>query len=168
LEAEDIELELEKLLGGPFGGSAHVGLLREVGWGDVSSGPGVYAVVGRWKVVPGFLPVSTGGRFKGKDPTVSVETLRAKWVDRASVLYVGKSIDLATRIQALVDFGYGKPVAHWGGRYLWQLPEPERLVISWRRTERDDPASVETQVLRRFAEGFGGKLPFANLKGGKL
>lgn len=69
-----------------------------------------------------FLDPGSGGFFRDRDPNVSISELEPNWVDGTKVLYIGKAgSSLRTRVQALVGFGNGQPVAHWGGRYLWQL-----------------------------------------------
>lgn len=45
---------------------------------EVPAGEGVYVVVRTLTGPPSFLAASTGGRHKGRDPTVPADTLRAK------------------------------------------------------------------------------------------
>lgn len=44
-----------------------------------------------------FREVSSGGHFKGRDPTVAVATLQAVWVPGAPAVYVGKAEALRRR-----------------------------------------------------------------------
>jgi hypothetical protein len=62
-----------------------------------------------------------------------------------------------------VAFGNGKPVGHWGGRYLWQLKNSANLVLCWKATPHSDPGEVEHELIRSFIAHYGA-LPFANLK----
>lgn len=128
----------------------------------VPAGPGVYVVLRDTASPPRFLATSKGGRFKEKDPTVPVELLRGRWHDRTPILYFGKADSLRERIRALVRFGAGKPVGHWGGRYLWQLEGCEAFLVAWR--EVAGPREVERDLLADFAAHFGG-FPFANIVG---
>jgi hypothetical protein len=121
--------------------------------------PGVYAVL-LDRPERRFLERSVGGHFKRKDPTVDVEHLSAKWVADTPTLYIGRATDLQTRIKLLARFGRGEPVAHYGGRYLWQLEQNAQLEVAWRVD--DDPVSAETELLEGFELTFG-SLPFANL-----
>lgn len=54
---------------------------------------GVYALLRCSATGPAFLPVGTGGRFKGKDPNVDLTELQRNWVRGASVVYIGKAGD---------------------------------------------------------------------------
>lgn len=118
-----------------------------------------------------FLEVGSGGHFKDKDPNISKEELRANWVDDADILYIGKAggknlkATLRQRIVALLRFGNGEPVAHWGGRLLWQHKDSCDFRVYW--AENEDPVTSESQLLKEFKSHYG-KLPFANLKFGKI
>lgn len=124
---------------------------------------------------PTFLARSSGGRFKGKDPTVSVEKLKRKWVDRTVVLYVGKAggthrttgkrinATLRSRLQDYLAFGAGSPIGHWGGRYIWQLDRAEELLVCWRLTPDEEPATFERHLIDRAYSSFG-RYPFANCR----
>ena len=129
--------------------------------------PGVYGVLRMNNCPPKFLRKSTGGRFKGKDPSVSIPTLRKKWVENASVLYVGQSggkggdATLRSRIERYLDFGKGENVGHWGGRYIWQLEEANDLLLCWKPSS--DPRGLEKRLIGKFEKIYG-RLPFANLQ----
>jgi hypothetical protein len=107
-----------------------------------------------------FLERSVGGHFKGKDPTVPLGSLEAKWVPDTPTMYIGRANDLRGRIKLLERYGCGEPVAHQGGRYLWQLAEHGRLQVAWRLD--DHPVAAEAALLEEFEFAFG-RLPFANL-----
>src|SRR4051812_3128496 len=122
-----------------FAGFVTFADLLATGLADVPEEDGVYVVIRTQSGPPSFGEVSVGGRFKGEDPTVSVGTLSAKWVDGAAVLYVGKAPrneqgkrGLRTRIGEYARFGDGKPIGHRGGRYVWQLEERRTLLVAWR------------------------------------
>jgi transcriptional regulator with XRE-family HTH domain len=126
----------------------------------VPSAPGVYVVVRRGMTEPRFLDRSVGGRFKGQDPSVPVERLNENWVDAATVLYIGRGSDLRSRLNLLARFGRGEPVAHWGGRFLWQLEDHRDLLVAW--LETTDQVNRESELIATFEDSFGA-LPFANL-----
>jgi hypothetical protein len=45
-------------------------------------------------------------------------------VSGARIIYIGKAggaRGLKRRIRELIDFGFGKPIEHRGGRMLWHL-----------------------------------------------
>ena len=77
------------------------------------------------RVSPAGYPL----RFKNKAPTVALDALVANWVDDAEVVYIGKADQLRRRLTQYADFGAGKPVGHWGGRLIWQLPSPDQLIV---------------------------------------
>ena len=76
-------LELEGFQGFvPFAALASAG---------VPAGAGVYVVYRDSDEPPHFLERSSGGHFKGKDPTVPVAVLESAWVTDARVLNAGKA-----------------------------------------------------------------------------
>ena len=135
--------------------------------GDIGAGParpprtsGAYAVVRLGTEPVSFLRRSTGGAFKGRDPSVARESLEAKWIDGCEVVYIGRATSLLSRLKLYARFGGGAPVAHWGGRYIWQLTDAEELKVCWKQD--DDPISCEAAMIDEFVSR-NGELPFANL-----
>ncbi|OWR81629.1 hypothetical protein SJDPG12_08605 [Porphyromonas gingivalis SJD12] len=130
---------------------------------------GVYLVLKPQDMDVKFLKTGTGGHFKDKDPNVSIDKLKAKWIEDTLVLYVGrtgsKSEDrtLYKRINELLRFGQGENIGHRGGRYLWQINHSEELVICWKEMQDEDPEEIWKQLLWDF-ESVYSKLPFANLR----
>ncbi len=164
---------LESLKAHGFGGFQTIGVLRG---NNLSSAPGncgdigVYIVVRPDGDIPTFLTNSTGGRFKGRDANVAVGILAKKWVNGAKVIYVGKagsvgkSATLRSRLRQYLAFGAGKPIGHWGGRYLWHLPASDDLIVCWKTTPNEEPRDVERRMIAEFARSCGVR-PFANLVG---
>jgi hypothetical protein len=122
---------------------------------------GVYVVTYNADRPISFTEASCGGWFKGKDPTVPFDSLAANWVEGAEVVYIGKADQLKRRLTQYADFGAGKPVGHWGGRLIWQLPHSQRLLVAWTETPGRVPLQVETQLIGQFRRAYG-KPPFAN------
>lgn len=131
---------------------------------------GVYMVLYEGAGNPDFICPGTGGAFKGKNPNVTMEELAANWVDNTCVVYIGKaggmtsSSTLKKRIGQYLAFGKGKPVGHWGGRYIWQLKESCKLKICWKVLYDEEPSIVESDLIRQFAMQHRGCRPFANLR----
>lgn len=129
---------------------------------------GVYLVLKPRDMDVKFLETGTGGHTKG-NPNVSIDKLKAKWIEDTLVLYVGqtgsKSEDrtLYERIDELLRFGQGENIGHWGGRYLWQINHSEELVICWKEMKDEDPEEIKNQLLWDFESEYS-KLPFANLQ----
>ena len=123
---------------------------------------GVYIVLRSADTAPSFEAVSCGGHFKGRNPAVGLDQLRAKWVSGTETVYIGKATNLRTRLRQYRAFGSGRAVGHWGGRYIWQLTEPLQLHVCWKATE-EPPETVESALLRSFTTQHG-SLPFANLR----
>lgn len=121
---------------------------------------GVYVVSYSGRAPVAFLPSNPGGRFKGRDPSVSAEALVANWHD-AYVVYIGKADQLRRRIHQFAGFGSGKPTGHWGGRLIWQLAQPNLLRIAWKETPDRVPVEVEAEMIAMFRHEYG-KSPFAN------
>jgi hypothetical protein len=130
---------------------------------DVPVSGGVYLVYRDSTAEPVFLEENPGGRFKGRDPADLVDVLSAKWVPDAQVIYVGKGDSLRRRLKQFADFGAGKPIGHWGGRYIWQLADSASLLVAWREAEDEQTAAEAEQALvTRFKERYD-RLPFANI-----
>ena len=135
---------------------------------------GIYFVVYPYMRPEGlFLPTGSGGYFQGKNPNVPIEDLRVKWVEDADILYIGKAggayingkVSTATlkkRIIALLRFGNGKKVGHWGGRYLWQHKFSEDFKVYWHPCRDENPVYLEKELIAGFEKLYG-KKPFANL-----
>lgn len=142
--------------------------LRATKLDDIPKEPGVYLILRPVTTPPVFLPVNKGGHFKGKDPTVEIQVLNAKWVKGSIAVYVGKaggdsSATLRSRLAQYLRFGEGKPVGHWGGRYIWQLGDCESLLVCWKVLDSESPLAVEQQMLDAFCRAHG-QLPFANCR----
>jgi hypothetical protein len=121
---------------------------------------GVYVIT--YGAPPVFDAQSSGGRFKGKDPTVTRDALVANWVEGAEVVYIGKADQLRRRLIQFADFGAGKPAPHWGGRLIWQLASPQALCVAWKETPGEVPVKVEVALISAFRD-IHGKPPFANI-----
>lgn len=152
-----------------FSGFVSIADLRASGLQPIPDHPGVYAVLRESATDPVFMPRNPGGRFKGKDPTVDISILSARWNSTCHPIYLGKAgtergkATLKGRLRAYLDFGAGKPVGHWGGRLTWQLAKTDELVIAWRLTRPEGARALEKSLLAEFA-AHAGKLPFANLR----
>jgi hypothetical protein len=131
--------------------------------------PGIYLVLFISKLGPSFLEIGCGGFFKGKNPNVPVSELRSRWVSETPVIYIGKAggrdskATLNSRLKQYFAFGQGKPVGHYGGRYIWQLANPKELVVCWRPIQTEEPRDIEAVLISDFVTEFG-RMPFANLK----
>ncbi len=161
----------EDLARSGFQGFSTVRDLRASGLAEVPREPGVYAFLRDTDSAPAFIEPSPGGHFKGKDPTVAVEILHENWVAGSRIVYIGKAghqgrpPTLRTRLKQYLDFGAGKPVGHWGGRYIWQLADSDDLLVCWQPTVDRDPEVVERELIGAFVAAHG-RTPFANLTRG--
>jgi len=150
-----------------FQGFKTVKELKKTGTDIVLNRKGVYLVIFNNKTQPIFLKQSIGGHFKGKDPSVSIEKLEYNWISDEEIVYIGQAggngsnATLRKRLKQYINFGSGKPVGHWGGRYIWQLEKSDDLIIAWKETIQD-PYVVESELIDKFREKHG-KRPFANL-----
>lgn len=130
---------------------------------------GVYIILYPFENKPKFKSIGSGGHFKGKNPNVATEILENNWIKDEPIIYIGKagsisgSATLHSRLKQYLNFGKGKPVGHWGGRYIWQLDLPEDLVICWKPTPDHDPSIIENYLIQKFKEGYNQR-PFANLR----
>lgn len=142
---------------------------KELDINRVPQAPGIYAVLKPAGFERSFLAKSVGGRFKKRNPSLLPAALEAEWVDDAEVLYIGKAgpgstgnRGLRKRIQEFADFGRGKPVGHWEGRFIWQLSDSQSLVIAWKELAAAEVNAAEAAYHAEFISTYG-RLPFANL-----
>jgi hypothetical protein len=138
-----------------FRGSLSFHELRRGGLDLVPDIPGTYVVICGDSDPPAFLDSSVGGHFKAKDPAVPVSTLEAKWIPGCSTLYIGKANRLRRRLKQFADFRVGRPVGHWGGRYIWQLSDSGKLLVAWLACQSDQTArEAESGLMSEFTESF--------------
>jgi hypothetical protein len=149
-----------------FKGFLKISFLKSIGYSDIPKHKGVYVIVRESIDKPVFLDVSIGGHFKGKDPTVSISELEDNWVN-SSIIYIGKAggsgsgATLHSRLRQYIEFGKGKDIGHWGGKYIWQLKDSDNLLVAW-KVLKEEPDDVETKLIEQFRKEYG-KRPFANL-----
>lgn len=144
----------------------------ELGESEVPEEAGIYVIVRPSTEAPAFLAKSTAGPSKGRDPSVSAEVLADAWVDRASIMYVGKASagengrrGLHKRLDEYRRHGSGQAAQHWGGRYIWQLEDAAALLVAWLPTPGQDAGDAKASLIAEFVEAYG-KRPFANLNSG--
>lgn len=131
--------------------------------------PGVYFVIRHNESPVIFLQKSIGGRFKGENPTVTIDELKNNWVKNSIVLNIGKAggrdskATLQSRLWQYMQFGMGKPIGHKGGRYIWQIKDSNKLIICWKELLNVEPVSIEKEYISKF-KGIYGCRPFANLR----
>ena len=145
-----------------------VSQLRDEGVDGVPIEPGAWVVLREGSSsVPRFLPRSTAATWRGQDPTQTADALGSRWVANAYVLYVGVAPGtgvrhlLQQRIKRFLRFGSGRNVAHWGGRFVWQLAGASSLRIAWRVTSAADARQAADETLAAFFDRHGMQ-PFAN------
>lgn len=135
---------------------------------DLPPRHGVYVVVRQPGPHPLFLSENVGGPHKGRPLTVEVEVLQKAWRDDAEVVYVGKAgsrLGLQERLRAYAKQGRGRSAGHAGGRFVWQLPAGDKLLVGWREINNVDVGDVEEAMLALHIEQFD-RRDFANLKDG--
>lgn len=127
---------------------------------------GVYIILSEINSVE-FVEPGSGGFFKKRNPNVSIEMLQKRWINDASIIYIGqagrkfKEMTLQKRIQKLIQFGQGRNSAHFEGRYIWQIKESHNLKLAWLETDLID--NVKNDLLKRFYKFYSYE-PFANLR----
>jgi hypothetical protein len=153
-----------------FTGFSTVATLRDEGAAGVPAEPGVWVVLRDVGGVPHFLARNTGANWRGKDPSETPDALGARWVARASVLYVAAAAGpgvralLQQRVKRFLRFGMGRNVAHWEGRFVWQLAGSAALRVAWKPVPAAEARAAAQQLLDAFVERHG-VMPFANEAG---
>jgi excinuclease UvrABC nuclease subunit len=145
-----------------FEGFISVRELQATECSAVPSEPGVYLVMRDPNNPPDFLEVSVGGYHQERNPTVPHKRLVEEWVSGALVIYIGKADILRKRLRKYMRFGEGKPVAHHGGRLIWQLGDNQEVLVCWKPVA--NPSQYENDLIGQFKQQHGGKRPFANLR----
>jgi len=133
---------------------------RDIKTSTVRAVPGVYVLLRPDLSAPTYLDRNPGGSKKG-DPTVSVSTLAAAWLEDAHVVYIGKATSLRSRLRQYWRYGSGGN-SHRGGRYIWQTANSGDLLVAWREHADRSARDVERELKDDF-KGRYGKWPFANL-----
>jgi len=139
--------------------------LRRKRYTDLPKSAGIYLITRSSDSRPSFLHQSTGGWFKGQDPSYAYEVVCDSWVEGAQVMYVGMTASeggLKSRFCAFFDFGSGKRRGHRGGRLLWHLEDSGQLLVRWRLYSADEADPAETAAITSFKAVFAGRRPFAN------
>jgi hypothetical protein len=135
---------------------------------DLPDNPGIYMILRRNKKPPRFLMKSVGGHFKGKEPSVPLGVLKKNGWSIQLFSTLGRRAQgkrrFRNRVRAYMRFGEGEPVAHWGGRFIWQLGGWKDLTVCWKIKVSGSPREAEKKLILAFKALHEGKLPFANLK----
>ncbi len=170
MNAADIELPSmdspDELRALGFTGFRTVASLREESAASVPATAGVWVVIRDAASVPHFLPRSTGAEWRGMDPTETPDALAARWVPRACVMYVAEATGpgvralLQQRIKRFLRFGAGRNVAHWSGRYVWQLAGASALRLAWWPMRPAEARTTAKRLLDAFVARHG-MPPFA-------
>ena len=81
--------QYDELIAAGFTGFKTVKQMNNGGLSSVTESQGVYMILylNPTGEMPNFLPVGTGGLFKGEDPNVSIVELQNNWVRHSSRLY---------------------------------------------------------------------------------
>ena len=130
---------------------------------------GLFAILRPEGFEPRYLPKSTAGVFKKKNPSLAEAELAGEWVAEADILFIGKAgpgsngnRGLRRQIQEFVDFGKGRPPGHWDGRLIWQLAGAGALLVAWKELPVEELNRAHADYHARFRECYG-RLPYANL-----
>jgi hypothetical protein len=129
---------------------------------------GVYLILRPENSRVEIIEIGTGGFFKGKNPNVLIKELQRSWIEESKIIYIGKAggtnsnATLQSRLIQYLNFGKGKNIGHWGGRYIWQIKDIDDYLICWKVLPEEDPRSFEIKLLETFKQKYN-VLPFANL-----
>lgn len=145
-----------------FAGFTTVENLYNMGYSSIPCQEGVYMILRLSDSAPKFVANGTGGFYRGENPNVGIEELKANWVNGTCVMYIGESTDIRKRIRQYMAFGHGRNIGHKGGRYIWQLADCKDLIVCWKPTSGDS-RTEEGTLIQDFKLQYGAR-PFANLR----
>lgn len=155
-----------------FEGFLPIKALVESKCAEIPEKPGVYLILTMDTQTPVFN--SNYPSFSNcKLPPRTLEQLATRWEPSSPVVYIGKSggpgndSNLRKRLSQYFDWFSGKWYKHKGGRDIWQINNPDALIVAWHVTEGEEPRSCERELLELFNSTFGGtkkekRRPFAN------
>jgi hypothetical protein len=129
---------------------------------------GVYIILCSKGMQPIFNEKSCAGSFRERKPDVSIKLLMSNWVQGTEVLFIGqagrkmKSMTLRKKIKRLICYGHGKNVAHFQGRYIWQLVDPFKLLLAWSSFKDNEEIPTNYSLIESFLNLHNSD-PFANL-----
>jgi hypothetical protein len=149
-----------------FSGPVTIDELRRARYVGLPRKSGVYVITRTSKTEPRFLLTSTGGWFKGLDPSCPPNIVSENWVEGAQTIYIGMTASeggLKSRLCAFFDFGSGKRRGHRGGRLLWHLEDSGSLLVWWKECSAVEADSTETAAIVRFKAVYEGRRPYANM-----
>src|SRR5205085_12113439 len=156
------------LEGAGFTGFRTVGQLHADRCEEIPNECGVYAIVRETADAPEFTR-SSAPVWRRMDPGVAVDELEKHWVPNVELVYLGLASGtgvrskLKQRVKRMLRFGHGKVVAHWGGRFVWQLRDRTALRVAWKPASLEDAARLDAELREQFVRRHG-RLPFANVE----
>lgn len=120
---------------------------------------GVYTVVRARSTEALFTRLS---RQRGSNNALEDDVVARRWVEGASVLYIGQTSARGGLQRRLRPFSTAS-AGHSGGRAIWQLEEHAELLVAWLATPpRVIPQLAEAALISRFRRDHQGRVPFAN------
>lgn len=123
------------------------------------------------RVMPGFNDGMETGFSQNQVHSLPTEDLPGMWVQGTPVVYIGKAgvlngkgkSNLHTRLREYLKWYQRKKNKHHGGRDIWRINHPGKLLVAWRVTEDEDPRSCEAALIQKFkGQNPGNSRPFAN------
>lgn len=145
------------------GPAVTLGELIQSNCSNIPEEPGVY-----WILAPEGFPIRFHQRpYHPRAKLYPVETLQNKLKDcsKRNILYIGKAQckrGLRQRVRQYMNYGQGKSNIHQGGRAVWQIEDPEFLLLGYEVCHQADVR--ERQLLSEYrAQNFS--YPLANWRG---
>ncbi len=125
---------------------------------EIDEAHGVYVIMRpQPELVPTMLAANPVVRRRIR--LYSREALRTRWIDGATVVYIGKAAGVAGLRDRLKPFST-KSSSHSGGRAIFQIEDCDELLVCW--AVRESAAEVEGELIRAFKLAHDGRRPFAN------
>lgn len=145
--------------------------LKPMVMGQAADAEGVYVVARESLVRPTFLEDI---HRKPRPKIYTAAEAEAEWIEGSQTLYIGKGPlrkprgsrrqGVAQRINEMRAHGHSGGANHYGGKLIWQIDDPDSLLIAWKVLLDGTADAAESALIHAFMDlDEFGRAPYANI-----